>query len=115
MFPIAASTMKGKRNFLVFDRLLGAHSIYLIGSYTSLGSTYNTFKNPALKRPKRSTCSSDSGSSTPGDSNGLSTPQLIVQEQSTDLEWLPAYELADGDLERAGRGNSGYSGAVTPL
>lgn len=48
-------------------------------SYTSLGSTYNTFKNPALQilRP------------------GLSPI------------WRPAFALEDGTLERAGRGSIG--------
>ncbi|KAG8678606.1 3'-phosphoadenosine 5'-phosphosulfate sulfotransferase, partial [Ceratobasidium sp. 394] len=45
--------------------------------YTSLGSTYNTFKNPALQILK---------------------PGLAPR-------WLPAYALEDGTLERAGRGN----------
>ncbi|KAH7337557.1 hypothetical protein B0J17DRAFT_718316 [Rhizoctonia solani] len=45
--------------------------------YTSLGSTYNTFKNPALQVP----------------SPGLPPT------------WKPAYALEDGSLERAGRGN----------
>ncbi|KDN47613.1 hypothetical protein RSAG8_03403, partial [Rhizoctonia solani AG-8 WAC10335] len=45
--------------------------------YTSLGSTYNTFKNPALQ---------------------VLTPGLPPT-------WKPAYALEDGSLERAGRGN----------
>ncbi|CAE6489461.1 unnamed protein product [Rhizoctonia solani] len=44
--------------------------------YTSLGSTYNTFKNPALQ---------------------VSSPGLPPT-------WKPAYALEDGNLERAGRG-----------
>lgn len=45
--------------------------------YTSLGSTYNTFKNPAL--------------------------QVLRPGQGP--AWKPAYALEDGTLERAGRGN----------
>ncbi|KAG9088217.1 FAD1 flavin adenine dinucleotide synthetase [Ceratobasidium sp. 370] len=45
--------------------------------YTSLGSTYNTFKNPALQ----------------------------IQRPGLAPAWLPAYALEDGTLERAGRGN----------
>ncbi|KAF8607438.1 adenine nucleotide alpha hydrolases-like protein [Ceratobasidium sp. AG-I] len=45
--------------------------------YTSLGSTYNTFKNPALQ---------------------VLRPGLAPT-------WRPAYALEDGTLERAGRGN----------
>ncbi|CAE6460993.1 unnamed protein product [Rhizoctonia solani] len=45
--------------------------------YTSLGSTYNTFKNPALQ----------------------------VLTSSSLPTWKPAYTLEDGSLERAGRGN----------
>ncbi|KAG8778170.1 FAD1 flavin adenine dinucleotide synthetase [Ceratobasidium sp. 428] len=45
--------------------------------YTSLGSTYNTFKNPAL--------------------------QILRPGQAP--TWKPAYALEDGSLERAGRGN----------
>ncbi|CAE6500216.1 unnamed protein product [Rhizoctonia solani] len=47
--------------------------------YTSLGSTYNTFKNPALQ---------------------ISSP-------TSPPTWKPAYALEDGSLERAGRGNGG--------
>ncbi|QRV84701.1 phosphoadenylyl-sulfate reductase (thioredoxin) [Ceratobasidium sp. AG-Ba] len=45
--------------------------------YTSLGSTYNTFRNPAL--------------------------QVLRPGQAP--IWKPAYALEDGSLERAGRGN----------
>ncbi|EUC61386.1 phosphoadenosine phosphosulfate reductase family protein [Rhizoctonia solani AG-3 Rhs1AP] len=45
--------------------------------YTSLGSTYNTFKNPALQ----------------------------ISSTGSPPTWKPAYALEDGSLERAGRGN----------
>ncbi|CAE6414087.1 unnamed protein product [Rhizoctonia solani] len=45
--------------------------------YTSLGSTFNTFKNPSLQ----------------------------VLGPGLPPTWKPAYELEDGSLERAGRGN----------
>ncbi|EJD52010.1 adenine nucleotide alpha hydrolases-like protein [Auricularia subglabra TFB-10046 SS5] len=44
--------------------------------YTSLGSTYNTFRNPALR----------------------------VDAPDGSCTWKPAYELQDDSLERAGRG-----------
>ncbi|CAE6434796.1 unnamed protein product [Rhizoctonia solani] len=50
--------------------------LYDVG-YTSLGSTYNTFKNPAL--------------------------QVLTSDSSP--TWKPAYALEHGNLERAGRGN----------
>ncbi|KAJ1301166.1 hypothetical protein OPQ81_003577 [Rhizoctonia solani] len=59
--------------------------------YTSLGSTYNTFKNPALQ---------------------VLSPDLPPA-------WKPAYALEDGNLERAGRGNGAglenRGGVVVPV
>lgn len=58
--------------------------------YTSIGSTYNTFRNPALAI--KTTCNGDEA-----------TPINGVQAKQ---EYRPAYELVDGALERAGRGRS---------
>jgi FAD synthetase len=56
-----------------------------IDSYTSLGSTYNTFPNPALLIKETASFNGP---------NGVSTP---VEK------YRPAYELLDNDLERDGR------------
>lgn len=59
--------------------------------YTSIGSTYNTFKNPALAiRPP---CNGDGDEATL--LNGVEPKQ----------RFRPAYELTDGSLERSGRGS----------
>jgi len=57
--------------------------------YTSIGSTYNTFKNPALAT--QSICDGDGATCLNG-----------VQPK---LRYRPAYELVDGALERSGRGS----------
>ena len=54
---------------------------YLLYRYTSLGSTFNTLPNPALRHPK----------------NGQETGAEDA------VSYLPAYKLEDGGLERAGR------------
>jgi len=97
--------------------------------YTSLGSTFNTFKNPALRRPSRTEDRIDLPS-TPQETPGVnSSPLIFLNNSNTEdccyeidgvmvcplrREWLPAYELADGSLERAGRGVRS-SDVVTPL
>lgn len=86
--------------------------------YTSLGSTYNTFPNPALlvpeqkplvegKTPLSTPVSPEScTSSTPSRSNGV--PPVEPSRSSTTEDatprYRPAYELTDGNLERCGRG-----------
>jgi FAD synthetase len=60
--------------------------------YTSIGSTYNTFKNPALMIQPR--CGGHGDEATPLD--GIEPKQ----------RYRPAYELIDGTLERSGRGSS---------
>jgi len=57
--------------------------------YTSIGSTYNTFKNPALAIQSIS--------------DGDETACLNGVQPK--LKYRPAYELADGALERSGRGS----------
>ncbi|KAF9484127.1 adenine nucleotide alpha hydrolases-like protein [Pholiota conissans] len=102
--------------------------------YTSLGSTFNTFPNPALLVPHSpseadphpqplldATASSPEGSkNAPSSLNGNvtshphptpngTTPKAPLQTngvQSKPVRYLPAYELKDGNLERSGRGPS---------
>ncbi|KAG8984757.1 3'-phosphoadenosine 5'-phosphosulfate sulfotransferase [Tulasnella sp. JGI-2019a] len=101
--------------------------------YTSLGSTYNTFKNPALRKCASSVSScSCSSNSTTADQPLPSNPEAVVTSEiprsADDIRmeetrqthnatgtqpesspfipcqtWLPAYMLKDGALERAGR------------
>jgi len=90
--------------------------------YTSLGSTYNTFPNPALLiRPSCTTNTNVESqlteppspllpaahhNSTPSLTNP-STPILAkgsITEPIAEERYRPAYELLDGGLERAGRG-----------
>jgi len=104
--------------------------------YTSLGSTYNTYKNPALRRQQskspRSTAvvalspATDTRTLHGGTEKGFNAGEAVVTDDSIhghnlgdasvgmEWEWLPAYELVDCELERAGRGAS-FSGIVTPL
>jgi len=117
--------------------------------YTSLGSTYNTHRNPALRiRPSctssmtQETLSATSISRSKLNANGHAhNPDLVIppvdsertspsqsetsslRGLSTELEpglvvdveeeerFRPAYELTDGDLERAGRGSSSVAAA----
>ncbi|KAF8336589.1 uncharacterized protein EI90DRAFT_2810604, partial [Cantharellus anzutake] len=59
-------------------------SLYDLG-YTSLGSVYNTYRNPALLVKRGD-----------GEGDGAQGEPWSV--------YRPAYELVDGELERAGRG-----------
>jgi FAD synthetase len=90
------------------------------GRYTSLGSTYNTFPNPALrvqpphspsesgeepahtKQPPPYLCTSTEGVPPvdPVTVNGNGSPT----HAACPPQYRPAYELLDGSLERAGRG-----------
>jgi len=93
--------------------------------YTSLGSTYNTFPNPALSiQPSCSTAATITNGNAanelipppaqavptaPSPASSLE-PELPLdaQEQQSKTEQLryrPAYELLDGSLEREGRGS----------
>ena len=61
--------------------------------YTSLGSTYNTFPNPALRQPR---------------------PGPGPAEDRAHAAYLPAYELCDEALERAGRSHAAASALEVP-
>ncbi|KAJ7084033.1 hypothetical protein B0H15DRAFT_849848 [Mycena belliarum] len=76
--------------------------------YTSLGSTYNTFPNPALL---------SASAPTPVPPNGYAGPDSEVERvpkphkvhtHTPDgrCRYRPAYELTEGALERAGRGTA---------
>jgi len=95
--------------------------------YTSLGSTYNTFRNPALRRQSETTETPDER---PTQSTSCSQLVFINNDDSVNacyevdgvmvcplrMEWLPAYALEDGSLERAGRDPPSLNpGLVTPL
>lgn len=92
-----------------------------LSSYTSLGSTYNTFPNPALWIPdtrmsslgleslSNAYSSTSKGEPLPCMARALNGPMLessgasSVDSVSKKLRYLPAYELQDGSLERCGR------------
>lgn len=102
--------------------------------YTSLGSTYNTFKNPALLIPAYETSApshAPTADTVPGaikkGTHGLNghaaraTPPSRLPTSRHDSytgtgspvliteaekRYRPAYELLDGSLERAGRGKA---------
>ncbi|KAG8951163.1 3'-phosphoadenosine 5'-phosphosulfate sulfotransferase [Tulasnella sp. 424] len=90
--------------------------------YTSLGSTFNTFRNPALRRPRLVQPSVSQEEITSSSAHTSDTLQLppgplkapSLPNEGTEWDWLPAYELVDESLERSGRGAS-YSGITTPL
>ena len=67
--------------------------------YTSLGSTFNTFPNPALLAPEVAAASEPPSTAPNGAVNGR-------ESKSKPVRYLPAYELRDGNLERSGRGSS---------
>ena len=95
-------------------------------SYTSLGSTYNTFPNPALLVPEQQplvegktplstpytepVLPDSRMSSTPTPPNGVPPVEPSLSSPTEDAttvsipRYLPAYELTDGNLERCGRG-----------
>ncbi|TFL03813.1 hypothetical protein BDV98DRAFT_525429 [Pterulicium gracile] len=83
--------------------------------FTSLGSTYNTFPNPALlvetRTPSSHPSSFDPVSSSPTNvppsplNDGNISPKNVSVAHGV-LRYRPAYELKDGSLERAGRGKS---------
>ncbi|KAF8895899.1 hypothetical protein CPB84DRAFT_1815946 [Gymnopilus junonius] len=71
--------------------------LYDEGCIHLLGSTYNTFPNPAswsIHRLIRSTTDSDRNRNNP----------LTTTTNGT-MQYKPAYELHDGNLERSGRGS----------
>ena len=105
--------------------LSGSVLSFFFFSYTSLGSTYNTFPNPALLVPEQPLLEGETPLSTPYTEPVLSesrmssipTPPngvpLVEPSLSSPTEdatkvpiprYLPAYELSDGNLERCGRG-----------
>lgn len=134
MCPTAVFTMKGGSRSLP-PQTARANSASLI-SYTSLGSTYNTHRNPALliapscittvsptservqsasdPDPTSHTITSSLPASSPAAADSQSDPfadpvspiplpgPAVVEER-----YRPAYELVDGDLERAGRVKAG--------
>ncbi|KAI0057321.1 adenine nucleotide alpha hydrolases-like protein [Artomyces pyxidatus] len=95
--------------------------------YTSLGSTFNTFPNPALRvsepsSPKaKSTRASGSSSPLPAlsslqilsdpdvtcnDPHRQPAPESALPDEDEVAKYRPAYELEDGSHERLGRGNT---------
>ena len=108
--------------------------------YTSLGSTFNTFRNPALLiSPSCSTTATATATATAGAGAPKPTPPNPIAEEQEDMtgtftptsapdpppalkrpldsstqqerqqeeeRYRPAYELTDGELERAGRGKT---------
>ena len=80
-------------------------------SYTSIGSTHNTFPNPCLRQtppPSSSTPLSSSSTTSSSNSASPSTSSTSTPHSTTLLtdqvgSWLPAWELQDETQERAGR------------
>jgi len=90
----------------------------IVKRYTSLGSTYNTFKNPALRVQSKTTTPVKntiplSPKNNTTDNLTLYVPGNLPEIPDAEWDWLPAYKLIDGALERAGRG-SVPSGCLTP-
>jgi FAD synthetase len=101
----------------------GSASLSLtISRYTSLGSTYNTFPNPALLEPGCETTAPGLDAA-PSPPPGAIAAELPIQVGHADTpvgtstpvglggagalpvkRYRPAYELLDDALERAGRG-----------
>lgn len=77
--------------------------------YTSLGSTYNTFPNPALAIRDPTVYSPQEGKYTEtaeGEINLAGSDGQLEPSTESREQYLPAYELVDGTLERAGRGSN---------
>jgi FAD synthetase len=80
--------------------------------YTSLGSTFNTHRNPALLFKEN--CVSNNCTSGLEYCGELALSQLACPSESLEKRcetpmnerYRPAYELSDGTLERAGRGTA---------
>jgi len=76
--------------------------------YTSLGSTFNTFPNPALLVAPTPTTESPVTTSSVVTPTSTITASIMAQVVNTDHKYRqpiyrPAYELKDGELERCGR------------
>ncbi|KAL4072201.1 hypothetical protein J3A83DRAFT_4092611 [Scleroderma citrinum] len=93
--------------------------------YTSLGSTFNTFPNPALQctclaENNTNQCVhcvriiADDPSTTCRAECAPVLPTTGENDQSLCFRYRPAYELADGNLERAGRLSGKMLAGVVP-